>query len=114
MLQHEKLQSAPGSRVGTPAYLAPEVVLTTKGKTYDGKVLHQLSNVPSDGLLLYKCFTKRPATRVSVCSKVCKWKYLLKAQQACGNFLWCADCRCLVMWSHAVHHAVSCLSLWSS
>ena len=38
MLQHEKFQSAPGSRVGTPAYLAPEVVLTTKGKTYDGKV----------------------------------------------------------------------------
>ncbi len=36
--QHEKFQSAPGSRVGTPAYLAPEVILTTKGKTYDGKV----------------------------------------------------------------------------
>ena len=39
MLQHEKFQSAPGSRVGTPAYLAPEVILTTKGKTYDGKVM---------------------------------------------------------------------------
>ena len=38
VLQHEKFQSAPGSRVGTPAYLAPEVILTTKGKTYDGKV----------------------------------------------------------------------------
>ena len=38
--QHEKFQSAPGSRVGTPAYLAPEVILTTKGKKYDGKVLH--------------------------------------------------------------------------
>lgn len=37
--QHEKFQSAPGSRVGTPAYLAPEVILTTRGKTYDGKVL---------------------------------------------------------------------------
>ena len=36
--KHEKYQSAPGSRVGTPAYLAPEVILTTKGKTYDGKV----------------------------------------------------------------------------
>lgn len=36
--QHEKFQSAPGSRVGTPAYLAPEVILTTKGKTYNGKV----------------------------------------------------------------------------
>ena len=37
-LQHEKFQSAPGSRVGTPAYLAPEVIMTTKGQTYDGKV----------------------------------------------------------------------------
>jgi hypothetical protein len=39
--QHEKFQSAPGSRVGTPAYLAPEVILTTRGKTYDGKVGHR-------------------------------------------------------------------------
>jgi serine/threonine protein kinase len=38
LLQHEKFQSAPGSRVGTPAYLAPEVIMTTKGQTYDGKV----------------------------------------------------------------------------
>jgi len=37
-VQHEKFQSAPGSRVGTPAYLAPEVIMTTKGQTYDGKV----------------------------------------------------------------------------
>lgn len=42
MVQHEKFQSAPGSRVGTPAYLAPEVILTTKGKTYDGKVMPPL------------------------------------------------------------------------
>jgi len=41
-LQHEKFQSAPGSRVGTPAYLAPEVIMTTKGQTYDGKVGHVL------------------------------------------------------------------------
>jgi hypothetical protein len=40
-VQHEKFQSAPGSRVGTPAYLAPEVILTTRGKTYDGKVSHR-------------------------------------------------------------------------
>ena len=32
------LRVPPGSRVGTPAYLAPEVIMTTKGKTYDGKV----------------------------------------------------------------------------
>ena len=37
-VQHEKYNSAPGSRVGTPAYLAPEVVLTTRGKTYNAKV----------------------------------------------------------------------------
>lgn len=37
--KHEKFQSAPGSRVGTPAYLAPEVIMTTKGHTYDGKVI---------------------------------------------------------------------------
>jgi serine/threonine-protein kinase SRK2 len=38
LLQHEKHNSAPGSRVGTPAYLAPEVILTTKGKTYNAMV----------------------------------------------------------------------------
>lgn len=36
-LQDEKFQSAPGSKVGTPAYLAPEVISTTRGRTYDGK-----------------------------------------------------------------------------
>ncbi len=38
VLQDEKFQSAPGSKVGTPAYLAPEVISTTRGRTYDGKV----------------------------------------------------------------------------
>ena len=46
-MQHEKFQSAPGSRVGTPAYLAPEVILTTKGKKYDGKVRRVASRVPN-------------------------------------------------------------------
>ena len=37
-LQHEQYNSKPGSRVGTPAYLAPEVIATKRGQTYDGKV----------------------------------------------------------------------------
>lgn len=32
------LHSAPSSRVGTPAYLAPEVVSNRPGETYDGMV----------------------------------------------------------------------------
>lgn len=46
--KHEKFQSAPGSRVGTPAYLAPEVIMTAKGQTYDGKV----RMLQADGLFI--------------------------------------------------------------
>lgn len=34
----ENFQSAPGSRVGTPAYLAPEVISNAPGQSYDAKV----------------------------------------------------------------------------
>lgn len=47
--KHENFQSAPGSRVGTPAYLAPEVILTTRGNTYNAKA----ADVWSCGVLLY-------------------------------------------------------------
>ncbi len=33
----ENYQSAPGSRVGTPAYLAPEVITNVHGQSYDAK-----------------------------------------------------------------------------
>ena len=37
-LQDENLQSAPETRVGTAAYLAPEVIVNANGNKYDAKV----------------------------------------------------------------------------
>eukprot|EP01023_Acetabularia_acetabulum_P065365 TRINITY_DN8646_c0_g2_i1.p1 TRINITY_DN8646_c0_g2~~TRINITY_DN8646_c0_g2_i1.p1 ORF type:complete len:357 (+),score=52.62 TRINITY_DN8646_c0_g2_i1:350-1420(+) len=47
--KHEYYHSAASSRVGTPAYLAPEVILSTGPRTYDGK----MSDVWSCGVMLY-------------------------------------------------------------
>ena len=45
----DELQSAPTSRVGTPAYLAPEVILAQPGQKYDGKA----ADLWSCGVLLF-------------------------------------------------------------
>ena len=37
-MQDEFTQSAPDSRVGTPAYLPPEVIANQQGQRYDAKV----------------------------------------------------------------------------
>ena len=36
--KNKLFQSQPGSRVGTPAYLAPEVFMSQDGESYDGQV----------------------------------------------------------------------------
>ncbi len=45
----ENYQSAPGSRVGTPAYLAPEVITNVHGQSYDAKVRHGGDSGPGRG-----------------------------------------------------------------
>ncbi|GAB4815691.1 hypothetical protein N2152v2_002737 [Parachlorella kessleri] len=51
----ENYQSAPGSRVGTPAYLAPEVISNVEGQHYDAKQ----ADVWSCGVMLYTMVTGR-------------------------------------------------------
>ena len=51
--KHDTIQSAPDSRVGTPAYLAPEVILTTTNRPYDAKA----ADVWSAGVVLFILLT---------------------------------------------------------
>ena len=51
--KHDRFQSAPDSRVGTPAYLAPEVVLSTGDRPYDAKA----ADVWSAGVVLFILLT---------------------------------------------------------
>ena len=95
--QHEKFQSAPGSRVGTPAYLAPEVIMTTKGQTYDGKVRKPRSHESPLFALL-----RASGMYVLACS-ICDSCRLTRLGYSV------ADRGHLVMWSHAVRHAGGCL-----
>ena len=52
-------QSAPTSRVGTPAYLAPEVITSQPGQAYDAKVRHE---GPAAAAI---CAARSPAADVS-------------------------------------------------
>lgn len=47
--KREIFDSAPHSRVGTPSYLAPEIVSSSPGKTYEGKP----TDIWSSGVFLY-------------------------------------------------------------
>jgi serine/threonine protein kinase len=51
--KHDTFQSAPDSRVGTPAYLAPEVILTNTHRPYDAKA----ADVWSAGVVLFILLT---------------------------------------------------------
>jgi serine/threonine-protein kinase SRK2 len=51
--KHDRFQSAPDSRVGTPAYLAPEIVLSTGDRPYDAKA----ADVWSAGVVLFILLT---------------------------------------------------------
>lgn len=120
MLQHEKFQSAPGSRVGTPAYLAPEVILTTKGKTYDGKVVPawlphlltfccpQAHTVHTQSAhTYYSTLCLDSDTMVTTCS-CCRQRHVALTGALSGMYV-CV----LIMW-HGLYECVywQCLALW--
>ena len=103
-MQHEKFHSAPGSRVGTPAYLAPEVIMTTKGQTYDGKV--------KDSEILRDTPRAAPVVAAEECLHLanlllhCILNKISRAfKDADFMHVSITGLRHLVLWSHAVRHA---------
>lgn len=101
--QSSVLHSQPKSTVGTPAYIAPEVLLK---KEYDGKVMLWLSHFLPQ------------VTRCCIYASICR------------SILWCvsrlrfffslfrlyrrciSDCRRVVMWGDFICHVGWCIPLW--
>lgn len=110
-MQHEKWNSAPGSRVGTPAYLAPEVILTTKGKTYNAKVgtTCPLSTSSTPDLMagmLVSLFGTRPTNMQAAISG---------ARVTRGNGDLCmTGGGCVGVWSDAVCDAGGFIPFWAA
>lgn len=71
--------------MGTPAYLAPEVIMTTKGQTYDGKVSLSVG-FPEKSLLVFSLVLSgcRENLKNDLCVLIC---VQLEEKQGCGGIV---------------------------